>query len=190
MPLGFELPHIAAKRTRPKEKKKEFAGRKGAFDDVDGSKDEFLAPAMRFFIAEKWHTYSEEEKVQLVSQRARRGVRCHICGKMGYYREICPNSCLSPPPTPDSMASTPPATPPPSPPGYGILWGSLGFDPEGDKEAAAEKKRTNFIKKADLSNVRTDSVERKEQLKESDFAVGTCRCNGVGPLVMRARQRI
>lgn len=93
---------------------------------------------------------------------------------MGYYRENCPNSCISPPPTPDSMASTPPTTPPPSPPGYGILWGSLGFDPQDEIDAkkTKEKKRCNIHKHADLSRCRLDSVERKEQLKESDFAIG------------------
>jgi hypothetical protein len=172
MPLGFELPHLAAKKAKAKaqaKQNKKPAGPRGAFDE---EKQEYLAPIMRFFIAEKWKLYSEEEKTQIISQRARRGVRCHICGKMGFYREICPNNCVSPPPTPDSMASTPPATPPPTPPGLGILWGSLGFDPADNKDDIDEKKRSWVPLKADLSKCRVESVERKEQLRETDFALG------------------
>jgi len=168
MPLGFELPFMAALKAKPKEKKMP-AGKPGAFDE---EKVEYIAPSMRFFIAEKWKQYSDEEKKQIISQRARRGVRCHVCGKMGFYRENCPNNCVSPPPTPDSMASTPPGTPPPSPPGLGVLWGSLGFDAAGDKEEAAEKKRSYVPLKADLTHAKKESTERKEQLRETDFAVG------------------
>jgi len=171
MPLGFELPFMAALKAKPKEKKMP-AGKPGAFDE---EKAEYIAPSMRFFIAEKWKTYSDVEKTQIVSQRARRGVRCHVCGKMGYYRENCPNSCLSPPPTPDSMASTPPATPPPSPPGLGVLWGALGFDAAADAalvDKEGEKKKSYVPLKADLTNAKKESVERKEQLRETDFAVG------------------
>ena len=169
MPLGFELPFMAALKAKPKERKMP-AGKPGAFDE---EKVEYIAPSMRHFIAEKWKQYSDEEKTQIISQRARRGVRCHICGKMGYYRENCPNNCLSPPPTPDSMASTPPATPPPSPPGLGILWGSLGFDAEADKEVQEAGEKKSYVPlKADLSKSKKESVERKEQLRVTDFAVG------------------
>jgi hypothetical protein len=168
----LELPHMAAKKKAPKEKKAPGVSA-GAF--AENAQQDYMAPAMRYFINEKWHTYNEQEKQQIVSQRARRGVSCHICGKPGYYRENCPNQCISPPPTPDSMASTPPATPPPSPPGLGILWGELGFDGEETKDSKSnkkEKKKMHVVRKANLAPMRADSIERKEQLRESDFALG------------------
>jgi hypothetical protein len=171
----LELPHMEAKKKKPAEQINKAIS-KGAFDE---SKPEYMAPSMKYFIAEKWKTYSETEKQQIVSQRARRGVCCHICGKPGYYRENCPNACISPPPTPDSMASTPPSTPPPSPPGLGIMWGELGFDGMETKENDPKrnnnkqgKKKMHVIKKADLAPCRADSIERKEQLRESDFSLG------------------
>ncbi len=167
----LELPHMQARKKAPKEQVAKGYSR-GAFDEGDG-KQEYMAPAMRYFIAEKWSTYSESEKQQIVSQRARRGVSCHVCGKPGYYRENCPNNCISPPATPDSMASTPPATPPPSPPGLGIMWGSLGFDAADREEGESQdKKKAHVVRKADLGPMRGDSIERKEQLRESDFALG------------------
>ena len=108
MPLGFDMPGFGSPNKPKKIEKEKPPLPAGAFDNSDQS--DYMAPAMRFFIAEKWKTYTEEEKLKIVSQRARRGIRCHICGSVGYYRENCPNSCLSPPPTPDSMASTPPGT--------------------------------------------------------------------------------
>ena len=97
------------------EKKKEKPPRpvpKTATFAEDGKSD-YMAPAMREYLSEKWANSSEEEKQQTISVRSRIGMRCHICGRFGYFREICPTGCESPPPTPDSMASTPPPTPPP-----------------------------------------------------------------------------
>lgn len=62
-------------------------------------------------LAKEWYRLSPEEQLKLRALRCKRGIRCHICGMNGYYRECCPNQCESPPPTPDSDASTPPASP-------------------------------------------------------------------------------
>lgn len=140
----------------------------------DGQSD-YMAPAMRQYLAEKWANSTEEEKQQTISIRSRTGMRCHICGRFGFFREICPTGCESPPPTPDSMASTPPATPPPSPPGLGVMWGSIGFaaeEYESPQKIAEQKEKKGIVMKADLRPLRENSNEAKEDLRVSDYSIG------------------
>jgi hypothetical protein len=145
---------------------------------AEEGKSDYMAPAMRQYLLEKWEKSTEEERQTTVSIRSRTGMRCHICGRFGYFREICPTGCESPPPTPDSMASTPPATPPPSPPGLGIIWGNIGFaadeyeSPAKTKKKEEEKKKSGVNKKADLRPLRENSNEAKEDLRVSDFSIG------------------
>lgn len=148
MPLPWFLDDEGRKQ---KEKKKKMeaklalvATKRGAFDEEDDK----TPLAMRFWLAEKWNKMSDSEKELVRSQRARRGVRCEICGTVGYYRETCINNCHEETETPDSLGLTPPPSPsntikPNSPApqmgvtagmgagekdvGLGILWGSMGF---------------------------------------------------------------
>lgn len=64
-------------------------------------------------LAQEWRGDVNDDLDQhaLRSRRAQQGIKCAICGKVGYYRENCPNYCISPPPTPDSWDDTPPGTP-------------------------------------------------------------------------------
>jgi hypothetical protein len=88
-------------------------------------------------LAIEWDSLPEAEKLRLRAVRAKMGIQCEICGCMGYYRENCPNKCEPRPPTPDSMASTPPASPPKKEEetgkGLGIMWGDLGFGGSDEK---------------------------------------------------------
>ena len=168
MPLGFDFGETKKKVTEPKpEPKSQTFAEEG--------QSHYMAPAMRQYLTEKWHSSTDEERQLTVSIRSRKGMRCHICGRFGYFREICPTGCESPPPTPDSMASTPPATPPPSPPGLGIMWGSIGFaadeyiSPQKMKE---EKDKKGIVMKADLRPLRENSVEAKEDMRVSDYSIG------------------
>ena len=58
------------------------------------------------------------------------------------------------------------------------MWGSLGFDGAEEAEVlriaagGKEEKRQHVVLKADLAPCRAGSLERKEQLRESDFALG------------------
>jgi hypothetical protein len=171
MPLGWAIPGLGGEEKKEPRIRLE-APNKGAFDI--NTSDDFVSPALARYIYDKWQKTSESEKMTLVSQRARRGIRCHICGKSGYYRSICPNACISPPPTPDSMASTPPGTPPPSPPGLGVLWGSLGFDAKeySEEKEQSENPKKHVPLKADLGPCREDATERKEDLRVADFGIG------------------
>jgi hypothetical protein len=57
-------------------------------------------PTVRKLFAVEWLSFPSEKRKLVRSILAKRGVKCRICGSVGYYREICPKSCLSPPPTP------------------------------------------------------------------------------------------
>jgi hypothetical protein len=61
----------------------------------------------RKYLAHEWKKLSLEEQILLKAKRTKRGIKCDICGLVGYFRENCPNQCQSPPSTPDSLASTP-----------------------------------------------------------------------------------
>lgn len=168
MPLGFDLGETKKKEKapRPEPKSQTFA---------EEGQSHYMAPAMRKYLTEKWHNSTDEERKQVVSIRSRKGMRCHICGRFGYFREICPTGCESPPPTPDSMASTPPVTPPPSPPGLGVMWGNIGFAAEeyiSPQKMKEEKEKKGIVMKADLRPLRENSVEAKEDMRVSDYSIG------------------
>ena len=70
----------------------------------------------------EWEKLGEVERVQLQAQRSKAGIKCNICGSMGYYRETCPNKCsVGDVLFKDERPDTPP-TPPPLP-SVGIHWG-------------------------------------------------------------------
>ena len=147
MPLPWFLDEDAqrkkAKAKAHTEQRALRATMRGAFDEED---DESSEP-MRHWLAEKWRTLSPQSKDLVRSQRARRGVRCEVCGTVGYYKELCVNDCrLQGLETPDSMDLTPPPSPAgakskngrgggsasspekaAAPVGLGVLWGNTGF---------------------------------------------------------------
>lgn len=97
----------------------------------------FTNEAIRKKLAKEWESLPEKERQRLRAVRAKRGIKCEICGVVGYYRENCPNKCQQRPPTPDSDASTPPPSPPAADPptgvGIGVLWGNMGFGHDDQK---------------------------------------------------------
>eukprot|EP00981_Chlorochromonas_danica_P013136 scaffold5903_cov165-Ochromonas_danica.AAC.11 len=120
----------------------------------------------RKLLAGEWKTLNEEQKLVLRAARSRRGIRCDICGTVGYFRENCPNGCTSPPRTPDSMASTPPASPrkreeaPSSSSGpVGILWRSATAIPSEKKKSAYDIK-----KRPDMNQLRPQAMETLTKL--------------------------
>lgn len=124
--------------------------------------------AMRKVLATKWNKLTDEEKKTLRAQRAKMGICCPICGSMGYFRETCPNGCVSPPPTPDSMATTPEASPTKNEDdgefGFGMLWHKPG-DEEIDVPIEGGK--------LDMKSLRPKMLKEKERLRKSDEKVGT-----------------
>lgn len=125
--------------------------------------------AMRKMLAERWKQLPEDKKITLRAARAKSGVKCVICGKIGYYMENCPNGCTSPPGTPDSWASTPPGTPPKSPIGLGVLWG----DRSGQHDENSSSGRYDYLKKVDVNTVRPQAQKEQKRLHELDGKVGT-----------------
>eukprot|EP01032_Pedospumella_encystans_P017276 gene17276-19694_t len=130
-------------------------------------KDQGPNKAMRKMLAERWKQLPDDKKITLRAARAKSGVKCVICGKIGYYMENCPNGCTSPPGTPDSWASTPPGTPPKSPIGLGVLWG----DRSGQNEESPG--RYDYLKKVDVNTVRPQAQKEQKRLHELDEKVGT-----------------
>ena len=149
MPLPWFLDEEAQKRKkRQKAAEAEAAravGRRGAFD----AEPEGASLPMRLWLAEQWNAMSTAEQEVVRARRGRRGIRCDGCGKIGVYREMCPNGCKNDAGTPDSQDFTPPPSPgknvagsPPKSPtvsstgmgagekdvGLGILWGPMGFE--------------------------------------------------------------
>jgi len=125
--------------------------------------------AMRKMLAERWKQLPEDKQITLRAARARSGVKCVICGTIGYYMENCPNSCMSPPGTPDSWASTPPGTPPKSPIGLGVLWGDRSAAHDGSSSSA----RYDHLKKVDVNTVRPQAQQEQKRLRNLDENVGT-----------------
>lgn len=41
----------------------------------------------------EWKTLGEVEKAQLRAVRAKEGIKCEVCGAVGYYKETCANDC-------------------------------------------------------------------------------------------------
>lgn len=123
--------------------------------------------AMRKMLAERWKLLPEDKQITIRASRAKRGVKCDICGKIGFYREMCPNKCISPPGTPDSWASTPPGTPPKSPVGLGVLWGAPAL------EKPSSSGRYDYKKKVDVNTVRPQAQKEEKRLREQDDKIGT-----------------
>lgn len=46
----------------------------------------FRELALRKKLAKEWEQLSEEERMALRVQRAKAGIKCNICGAVGYYR--------------------------------------------------------------------------------------------------------
>ena len=46
----------------------------------------FKEISMRKKLAVEWEKLSEEEKMELRVKRAKSGIKCNICGAIGYYR--------------------------------------------------------------------------------------------------------
>lgn len=61
---------------------------------------------MRAKLAREWTKLSDLEKSSLRSVRARRGIKCSVCGMLGVFRENCPKGCVSPFSTPDNSDSS------------------------------------------------------------------------------------
>jgi hypothetical protein len=146
---------------------------------------------MRKMIATEWHTLSTEQKAVVRSSRARMGIKCDICGSIGYYRENCPNQCVSPPSTPGSLNSTPPSSPGEQIPGLGVLWNNsfendaAAFDEQlsiisEQQQSSKTSQRPRRERKIGLSNVKVDmntvrpaATEAMAQLKNSDKGIGS-----------------
>jgi hypothetical protein len=75
--LASIKPYVALEK--PQKKKRE----KVLFKDV----------AIRRKFAEEWESLSEEDRLRLRAVRAKAGIKCSICGAVGYYRETCPKKC-------------------------------------------------------------------------------------------------
>ncbi len=135
---------------------------------------------MKRMIAEEWQKLSEERRRALRASRSKMGIRCDICGILGYYRENCPNECVSPPSTPGSLDSTPPGTPPGEPiRGLGVLWTDFTDTEENDDSVAKDdprKRRENKISltnvKVDMNTVRPAATNAMEKLRETDKPLG------------------
>lgn len=132
-------------------------------------------------LAHEWQSLSDEQKLKLRAQRSKRGVICKVCGKNGYYREICPNQCVSPPPTPDS---SPDSTPPTSPIRQAkdnnvcMLWGRVNINNDCDDndydEYRYDESSTHAsynISSTSDSTLRTLAREESTRLHESDNKV-------------------
>jgi len=161
MPLPWFLDEDAAKKKKQlklkQQQQERFQKARGAFED----EPDRTPLAMRFFLAEEWTKLTPEQQEVVRSQRARRGIRCEVCGAVGYYTETCAKGCKFDVPTPDSLDLTPPPSPKRSGSpdaqqqkeqqqqrvpgtgagerdvGLGILWGSLGFDASSSTAAGA-----------------------------------------------------
>lgn len=95
------------------EKKKKTGGGRDDFVELDSTQvlGHFPNKAARKLLAEEWERLTPQQQMHLKAVRSKRGVHCDVCGLYGYYRENCPNLCVTPPGTPDSLDSTPPTTP-------------------------------------------------------------------------------
>jgi len=135
--------------------------------------------AARRLLAQSWKTLSGEQQLQIRSYRAKRGIKCIVCGAVGYFRENCPNQCLTPPSTPESWESTPPSTPPqsppntPPPPSFGLYWGASN-DKSHDKSNEVKKKSSyDYRKSVDVGIVRPQAQRVQEKLRSNDEKIGS-----------------
>lgn len=118
---------------------------------------------MRIKLAREWETLSEKDKTTLRSVRAKRGIKCKICGMLGVYRENCLNGCLSPYNTPPSSESEGEKefeakkaaraqkklnfelTGDEEAPGLGVMWGNVGAG-ETKEEKNARRRQARLRK--------------------------------------------
>jgi len=133
--------------------------------------------AVRRLLAKSWESLSWEQQLQIRSNRAKRGIKCIVCGTIGYFRENCPNQCLTPPSTPESWESTPPSTPPQSPPStppsFGLYWGTSN-DKRHDKPKTIKKKGSyDYKKKVDVGIVRPQAQRVQATLRSNDEKIGS-----------------
>jgi hypothetical protein len=139
--------------------------------------------AARKLLAEEWAQLNDDEKIDLRARRSKRGWRCDICGLNGYCREICPNQCVSPPSTPDSLASSAPSTPSSmgsskdsmtaskGPKPVGKFWGQKtfkGFREKKKKDPNEPITTAHLKQKVDLTTLRPDAMDTLDHLRGSD----------------------
>lgn len=139
---------------------------------ADGVIGEYPNKTTRKLLAVEWKTLDDEKKLVLRAARSKRGIRCDICGTVGYFRENCPNGCTSPPKTPDSLASTPPVSArkeePPSP-AVGVFWGTES----GAVKAGVQKSFYQAKQKVDVNIVRPQAMETLSTLRSNDQSLGS-----------------
>ena len=93
-------------------------------------------------LCQKWLRLSEDERAKVRSVRARQGISCGICGKIGYFTQICP--CQTP-------SSTEVATSKSGNPPVAVFWGS-----------------SNQIKTVDIGEASILAKKEKERLEVTD----------------------
>ena len=76
---------------RPEELTDESPGFKDGSEDPSFNATTQRGSAMRKQYAKEWKTLSDTDKVRLRAIRAKRGIKCSMCGQVGYYRENCVN---------------------------------------------------------------------------------------------------
>lgn len=135
---------------------------------------EYPNAASRKFLAEKWQTLSLEEQTVLRATRSKRGIKCFVCNTPGYFRENCPNGCLSPPPTPNSDDSdvvsdgeSKKTSNHGSSLSGGLFWGK-SEENEDDQLTSYKLKR-----KLDFHQLRKESTTQKVNLRNEDEEVQT-----------------
>ncbi|RYH15594.1 hypothetical protein EON65_31535 [archaeon] len=126
----------------------------------------------RKLLAVEWKKLSEEEQIKVRAARSRRGVKCDICGSAGYYRENCPNSCQSPPRTPDSLATTPPDSPRVDQSPKALFWGSSS-SVKSTENQTQHKKALQLKKPVSTDDVRPQAMMNLSTLKQSDEQLGS-----------------
>lgn len=110
-------------------------------------------PIMRAKLAREWNKLSDVEKSSLRSVRARRGIKCHVCGLLGVFRENCPRGCTSPFSTPENSDS----------------------DDDRDKKKtlhAVDKKPKMVLKKVTKDNYDSDKSDEEVEVLMEDEGPG------------------
>ncbi len=151
---GVEPPRIERKYAvkEPQKLTEEHLGYKEGMD-INGPNE-----AARKQLAKEWKLLSTTDQVRLRAVRAKRGIKCNLCGNIGYYRENCPNRCAYRPDSPDSIDTTPPTSPRDEPAKTGVMWGDLGFGKES-------------VDKADLGKLRQQKDLEQQYLRKQDESI-------------------
>lgn len=125
-------------------------------------KPNFKEGAKRRWLAKEWETLSPEEQASLRVQRAKAGIKCNICGGVGYYRETCPKKCTvadilfkDEPPDPDDDNVGAIGTP-----NIGAFWGT-------DKVGQSERTQEVPVD-SNISRLRERMHLENAHLKEAD----------------------